>query len=206
MTAATTGATLAPRRILIRRHSVVTRLTHWVNVLCLSLLLLSGLQIFNAHPALYWGQSGADARPRLHRHRRDERGRQLARGDADRAGQHPDDRRARRVERGWSARRPGVPDLADPPELSRPGDRAALALLLRLAVRRQRPRLPPLRARRRASEARPRADGARAQAAPSPARDRRPRPAALSRGARRRAATTRCRSSPISASSRSCCR
>jgi hypothetical protein len=29
-------------------------------VLCLSFLLLSGLQIFNAHPELYWGQYGAD--------------------------------------------------------------------------------------------------------------------------------------------------
>ncbi|MFE0753641.1 cytochrome b/b6 domain-containing protein [Inquilinus sp. NPDC058860] len=54
-----------PRRktILIRRHSVVTRLTHWLNVLCLSFLLLSGLQIFNAYPQLHWGQSGADADP-----------------------------------------------------------------------------------------------------------------------------------------------
>ena len=37
------------------------RVTHWLNVLCLSFLLLSGLQIFNAHPRLYWGQYGADA-------------------------------------------------------------------------------------------------------------------------------------------------
>ncbi len=37
------------RTILIRRHSAVTRVTHWLNVLCLSFLLLSGLQIFNAH-------------------------------------------------------------------------------------------------------------------------------------------------------------
>ncbi|UWU30963.1 cytochrome b/b6 domain-containing protein (plasmid) [Rhizobium sp. WSM1274] len=49
-----------PRTIFIRRHSVVTRLTHWLNVLCLSFLLLSGLQIFNAHPELYWGHYGAN--------------------------------------------------------------------------------------------------------------------------------------------------
>ncbi|ANY84835.1 hypothetical protein BB934_41440 (plasmid) [Microvirga ossetica] len=48
---------------LIYRHSALVRLTHWVSVLCLSFLLLSGLQIFNAHPALYWGQSGADHDP-----------------------------------------------------------------------------------------------------------------------------------------------
>ncbi len=42
-------------KVLIRRHSAATRMTHWINALCLSLLLMSGLQIFNAHPALYWG-------------------------------------------------------------------------------------------------------------------------------------------------------
>src|ERR1700758_233022 len=43
------------RTVLVRRHSGVTRLTHWINALALALLLMSGLQIFNAHPALYWG-------------------------------------------------------------------------------------------------------------------------------------------------------
>jgi thiosulfate reductase cytochrome b subunit len=38
----------------------VVRITHWINVLVISLLLMSGLQIFNAHPRLYWGSSGAD--------------------------------------------------------------------------------------------------------------------------------------------------
>ncbi len=41
--------------VSIRRHSIATRITHWINALCLALLLMSGLQIFNAHPALYWG-------------------------------------------------------------------------------------------------------------------------------------------------------
>jgi thiosulfate reductase cytochrome b subunit len=50
-----------PAREVIYRHSVVVRLTHWINVLAISLLLMSGLQIFNAHPHLYWGQYGADA-------------------------------------------------------------------------------------------------------------------------------------------------
>jgi thiosulfate reductase cytochrome b subunit len=49
------------RREVVYRHRLVTRITHWVNVLCVSLLLMSGLQILNAHPALYWGQYGADA-------------------------------------------------------------------------------------------------------------------------------------------------
>lgn len=52
-----------PWTIFIRRHSLITRLTHWLNVLCLSFLLLSGLQIFNAHPELYWGHYGADGDP-----------------------------------------------------------------------------------------------------------------------------------------------
>ena len=42
-------------RIEISRHSLATRVTHWVNAICLTILLGSGLQIFNAHPALYWG-------------------------------------------------------------------------------------------------------------------------------------------------------
>jgi Ni/Fe-hydrogenase b-type cytochrome subunit len=48
-----------PRRITVYRHARTTRLTHWINLLCVVVLLMSGLQIFNAHPALYWGQSGA---------------------------------------------------------------------------------------------------------------------------------------------------
>jgi len=51
------------RRLLIRRHSLTVRLSHWLNVLCMTVLLFSGLQIFNAHPALYWGQYGADSDP-----------------------------------------------------------------------------------------------------------------------------------------------
>ncbi len=49
-----------PRRLLVERHTRINRLTHWINLLCVAVLLMSGLQIFNAHPALYWGQSGAD--------------------------------------------------------------------------------------------------------------------------------------------------
>jgi len=50
----------APRPEVIRRHGVVVRITHWINVVVISLLLMSGLNIFNAHPRLYWGQAGAD--------------------------------------------------------------------------------------------------------------------------------------------------
>ena len=50
-----------PAREVIYRHGVIVRLTHWINVLAISLLVMSGAQIFNAHPRLYWGQYGADA-------------------------------------------------------------------------------------------------------------------------------------------------
>eukprot|EP01036_Dinobryon_divergens_P057825 gene57825-77171_t len=44
---------------LIKRQKLATRITHWLWAICLFFLLLSGLQIFNAHPALYLGdQSG----------------------------------------------------------------------------------------------------------------------------------------------------
>jgi thiosulfate reductase cytochrome b subunit len=40
---------------VVYRHSGAVRVTHWVNALCLLMLLMSGLQIFNAHPELYLG-------------------------------------------------------------------------------------------------------------------------------------------------------
>lgn len=43
------------QREVIYRHSGTVRATHWVNALVLLVLLMSGLQIFNAHPALYLG-------------------------------------------------------------------------------------------------------------------------------------------------------
>lgn len=37
------------------RHTLRVRLSHWINVIALLILLMSGFQIFNAHPSLYWG-------------------------------------------------------------------------------------------------------------------------------------------------------
>jgi thiosulfate reductase cytochrome b subunit len=45
------------------RHAWPVRLMHWINMFAFVLLLLSGLQIFNAHPALYWGKSSYDGHP-----------------------------------------------------------------------------------------------------------------------------------------------
>ena len=50
---------------LIYRHSILVRLTHWINVICLAFLLMSGLQIFNAHPALYLGKQSDFQHPIL---------------------------------------------------------------------------------------------------------------------------------------------
>jgi thiosulfate reductase cytochrome b subunit len=53
-------ATAKPARgPLVYRQTAWTRVTHWIWAVSLFFLLLSGLQIFNAHPALYIGdQSG----------------------------------------------------------------------------------------------------------------------------------------------------
>jgi len=49
--------------LLVYRHTFIVRVTHWVGVICLAILLMSGLQIFNAHPALYIGQASDFAHP-----------------------------------------------------------------------------------------------------------------------------------------------
>ena len=49
----------------VYRHALPVRIGHWLNVLCLFILIMSGLQIFNAHPALYWGDRSDRDRPLL---------------------------------------------------------------------------------------------------------------------------------------------
>jgi len=49
-------ANAAPTGRLIFRHSAVVRVCHWINAICFVFLLMSGMQIFNADPALTWGQ------------------------------------------------------------------------------------------------------------------------------------------------------
>jgi thiosulfate reductase cytochrome b subunit len=56
---------MATRGELSYRHRLPVRIMHWINVACLVALFMSGLQIFNAHPALYWGQDSDFARPAL---------------------------------------------------------------------------------------------------------------------------------------------
>jgi thiosulfate reductase cytochrome b subunit len=44
---------------MTRKHSLVTRLWHWLNALCVIVLFMSGLGISNAHRYLYWGDAGS---------------------------------------------------------------------------------------------------------------------------------------------------
>ena len=44
------------------RHALSTRIWHWVNVLSLAILFMSGLNISNAHRHLYWGEWGFEPR------------------------------------------------------------------------------------------------------------------------------------------------
>jgi len=61
--AAVDATPVSPGREIIYRHSLTVRITHWINVICFALLLMSGLAIFNYHPALYWGNYGYSGVP-----------------------------------------------------------------------------------------------------------------------------------------------
>ena len=57
MTAANTRSTY--------RHRLPVRIMHWTNVVCLFVLIGSGLQIFIAHPMLYFGDDAEFSKPAL---------------------------------------------------------------------------------------------------------------------------------------------
>lgn len=42
----------------MKRHFLSTRLWHWINLVCIVILFMSGLNISNAHRYLYWGEWG----------------------------------------------------------------------------------------------------------------------------------------------------
>ncbi len=42
----------------MKRHFLSTRLWHWINLVCVVILFMSGLNISNAHRYLYWGEWG----------------------------------------------------------------------------------------------------------------------------------------------------
>lgn len=45
----------------MKRHRLSTRIWHWVNFASVTILFMSGLNISNAHPRLYWGEWGFEA-------------------------------------------------------------------------------------------------------------------------------------------------
>ena len=59
------ATTIEPRPERIYRHALPVRIWHWVNALAVFILIMSGLQIFNAHPALYWGDRSDRDKPLL---------------------------------------------------------------------------------------------------------------------------------------------
>jgi thiosulfate reductase cytochrome b subunit len=61
--ASVTSDTPRSGEYLYYRHALPVRLMHWINVFALTILLMSGLSIFNAHPALYWGKSSYTGAP-----------------------------------------------------------------------------------------------------------------------------------------------
>ena len=60
--ASSTGTAVRIRSYLYYRHTLAVRIMHWINVIALTVLFLSGLNIFSAHPALYWGKSSYTGR------------------------------------------------------------------------------------------------------------------------------------------------
>ena len=55
----------APPSYLYYRHTLPVRIMHWTNFIALTVLFMSGLHIFNAHSALYWGDSSYSGRAPL---------------------------------------------------------------------------------------------------------------------------------------------
>ena len=47
------------------RHSLIVRVTHWLNMVTFLALVISGAAILLAHPRLYWGETGAFGSPAL---------------------------------------------------------------------------------------------------------------------------------------------
>ena len=55
----------SPAAERVYRHRLPVRVAHWLNAICIPILIMSGLQIFNAHQALYWGERSDRDRPLL---------------------------------------------------------------------------------------------------------------------------------------------
>jgi len=51
------------RSYLYYRHALPVRVMHWINVVALTIMFMSGLRIFNSHAELNWGKSSYDGTP-----------------------------------------------------------------------------------------------------------------------------------------------
>ena len=49
----------------VYRHSLIVRVTHWINAACIGVLLVSGGEILLHHPEFYWGETGFFGDPAL---------------------------------------------------------------------------------------------------------------------------------------------
>ena len=56
---------LAGGRVAVWRHPAAVRISHWINVVAVVVLIMSGLNILAAHPHLYWGLRSTFADPWL---------------------------------------------------------------------------------------------------------------------------------------------
>ncbi|MGB7034276.1 MAG: cytochrome b/b6 domain-containing protein [Xanthobacteraceae bacterium] len=63
--------------VLVYRHPVIVRLAHWIGAVCVAILLVSGLQIFNARPDIYRGHASDFADPVVAIGSKSEHGRQV---------------------------------------------------------------------------------------------------------------------------------
>jgi hypothetical protein len=144
-------ATLPPARVDARaarriyRHRLPVRLMHWINVVCLTVLLMSGLNIFNAHPALYWGQESTFAQPWISFGARNTPAGPV--GYTRIAGHEFDTTGVLGLSTSPDSGTPmarAFPVVGDDSRPAVAGDGAPLALLLRLDLRHQRRPLPAL--------------------------------------------------------------
>lgn len=60
-----TAASAASPSYLYYRYTLPVRIMHWTNVISLTILLMTGLMIFNAYPELHWGKSSYNGKPAL---------------------------------------------------------------------------------------------------------------------------------------------
>ena len=65
ISASSAGTAVQIRSYTYCRHTLAVRFMHWINVIALTVLLMSGLNIFRSHPALYWGKSSYTGRGRV---------------------------------------------------------------------------------------------------------------------------------------------